>query len=84
MALVKYIEIFGQLDYLVKTKTTGTPKQLADQLKISERMLYVYLADMKKVGALIRYDRKSKTYQYTSDFNLQTAIDSLVKKILVR
>ncbi len=80
MPLFKYAFILGQLDHLIKNRRTGTPKEFAGVLNISERMLYIYLSDMRKIGAFIEYDTASKSYIYSTSFDLQSAIEVLSQK----
>jgi hypothetical protein len=59
------IRIFIRLHDLIITKKTGTPKQLAYKLDISERSVNYYIAFMRnELKAPIIYDRKLETYLY--------------------
>lgn len=60
----RFFERFNRLDDLIARKATGTPKELADKLEISESTLYEYLIVMKDLGAPIRYDKLRSTYYY--------------------
>jgi len=53
------------LDYLIYSRSTGTPEKLAKRLSISVRTLYEFLEVMKDLGAPICYCKKSKTYFYS-------------------
>ncbi|MFV0604981.1 MAG: hypothetical protein ACK5NK_03975 [Niabella sp.] len=53
-------------DYIVKSNT-GTPKEFALKLRISERQLYMDLEIMKKLGAPIAYSRTGNSYFYTRE-----------------
>ncbi|MFD2162278.1 HTH domain-containing protein [Paradesertivirga mongoliensis] len=62
------IELFLRLealDFLIRTKSTGTPKSLARRLAISERTLYDSLDAMRDLGAPICYCRSKRTYYYS-------------------
>ena len=61
MSLKKYIDRFKRIDQLIRLKATGTPKELAEKLHISEALLYLTLSEMKELGAPICYDKSSKT-----------------------
>ncbi|PWG78044.1 HTH domain-containing protein [Pararcticibacter amylolyticus] len=52
------------IDYLIKSKSTGTPKRFAERLDISERRLYELLNEMRELGAPISYNRYRSTYYY--------------------
>jgi predicted DNA-binding transcriptional regulator YafY len=59
------IRVFIRLHELIVAKETGTPKQLAQKLEISERSIYYYVSFMQnEMNAPIVYDRKRETYMY--------------------
>ena len=50
----------------IDSGNTGTPKKLAKQLGISERMLFKYLDILKsEFEAPIKYNRLKQTYYFT-------------------
>jgi predicted DNA-binding transcriptional regulator YafY len=55
------------LDYLICSRCTGKPKELATKLGISERALYNMILLMKAMGAPIFYNRKNETYFYETE-----------------
>jgi len=55
------------LDYLIKRKATGNPKELAHKLNISERGVYNYIGLLKELGASIKFCRKRNSYHYTEE-----------------
>lgn len=59
------------IDYLIRIKGTGTPKQLAARLNISDRSVFEYLNLMKDLGAPIKYSREKQSYYYEEDGLLQ-------------
>ena len=65
MALYNYINRIERLDSMIRHKCTGSPKELAEKLDISERWLYIFLDELKTdLGCPIRYDRKRRSYVY--------------------
>ena len=65
------IRILIRIDELIRTKLTGTPKQLAQKLEIYERSVHYYIAFMKKeMKAPIVYDSKNETYLYETECNV--------------
>lgn len=65
------IRVFIRLHDLIRTKKTGTPKQLAHKLDISERNVNYYIAFMRnELKAPIIYDRKLETYLYETECKL--------------
>ncbi|MDB5011808.1 MAG: hypothetical protein JWQ25_10 [Daejeonella sp.] len=55
------------LDYLIKTKSSGQPEELARRLDISVRTLYNFLDTMRALGAPIDYCKLTRTYYYTEE-----------------
>lgn len=48
---------------LIQDRNTGTPKELAKKVKISERMVYKYMDELKhEFKAPVKYDKSHKTY----------------------
>ena len=68
-----YFNRLEHIDRLIRMKGTGTPKQLADRLHISESLLYEYLSFMKDQGAPIVYSKLRQSYYYERQggFNLR-------------
>ena len=65
MALYNYINRIERMDRLIRRKSTGTPKELADKLNISERWLYIFLDELRsELDCPIRYDRRKRSYVY--------------------
>lgn len=56
------------IDRLAQTQSTGTPKQLAEKLNCSERMVYWYIQFLRKeLKAPLVYSRKRFSYYYTEN-----------------
>ncbi len=65
------IRVFIRLHELIIAKQTGTPKQLAQKLEISERSVHYYIAFMKnEMKAPIVYDNRLETYLYEAECRL--------------
>ena len=65
MALYNYINRIERMDTLIRCKSTGTPKELAEKLNISERWLYIFLDELRtELDCPIRYDRRKRSYVY--------------------
>jgi predicted DNA-binding transcriptional regulator YafY len=67
------IERLNSLDYYIRTKSTGTPKQLADKLNLCERQAREYISLIRQLGAPVKYDRSRNTYYYEfeGEFNFK-------------
>jgi hypothetical protein len=62
------IRIIIQLDNLIVNEVTGSPKQLASRLSVTERTVYNYISFMKKaLNAPIVYDYHRMSYVYNND-----------------
>lgn len=62
--------IIYRLDLLhqfIRAKTTGSPRELACKLEISERQVRGYISLFRELGAPVRYSRKKGTYYYAKD-----------------
>jgi predicted DNA-binding transcriptional regulator YafY len=73
MPAIKFINRLKKIDQLIKLKATGSPKQLAEKLEITERQVYNYLDNLKELGADIKFDKLKNSYTYTSDIELVIA-----------
>jgi transcriptional antiterminator len=59
------IRIIKRLHNLLITERSGTPKELAAKLEISERTVYNYISYMKtEMNAPITYDHQKGNYFY--------------------
>jgi len=65
MALYDYINRIERMDTLIRRKSTGPPKELAEKLNISERWLYIFLDELRsELDCPIKYDRRRRSYVY--------------------
>lgn len=62
--MLKQIQRIERLHQLIKLKSTGSAKQCASKLEISERQLYNTLELMKALGAPIYFDISVGSYCY--------------------
>ncbi len=62
--LVLILNRLERLDYLIRSKSTGTPVELAQRLDISQRTLYEFISEMRDLGACIKYSKRRQTYYY--------------------
>ncbi|WP_372489979.1 HTH domain-containing protein [Chitinophaga sedimenti] len=66
MALKNTISRLEYLDNLICKRSTGTPKQLARKLNVSERSIRDHISLLKELGAPVRYCRQRNSYYYHS------------------
>ena len=87
MKTLKQLERLRKVHQLIKQEKTGTPKELAGRLDISERQLYNILEQLKEFNASLIFNRKRNTYYYDYDFDLlvnisvQVLVDDEIKTI---
>lgn len=74
MNSLKTIERLQWLHIKIQKEVTGSPKELAKSLEISERMVYTLIDQLRDYNALVRYDRTRKTYFYEEDFELSIRV----------
>lgn len=67
MQFCKYNVRLDYLQELIRKERTGSPKELANHLNISERMVYRYLNELKEMDKQIVFCRFKKTYKYLPD-----------------
>ncbi|XHC27460.1 HTH domain-containing protein [Marivirga tractuosa] len=71
MRYLNYFQRLHLLHKLIERRNTGKAVELSDKLNISRRTLFLYLEIFRDQGAKIKYCRKSNTYYYESEFQLQ-------------
>ena len=54
----------------IKNKIIGTPKEIAEKLKISRACLYYYIESLKDAGAEVEYNRTSQHFFYKIEKNI--------------
>tara|TARA_B110000090_G_C13151713_1_gene357967 strand:- start:357 stop:665 length:309 start_codon:yes stop_codon:yes gene_type:complete len=74
MKNLKILERLQQLHNLIANEKTGTPKELANLMQISERSVHLLIEQLKDYNAVICYSRSRKTYYYCEDFDIQVSI----------
>lgn len=66
----KQIERILSLHKLIKQQHTGNVIDLAEKLHVTTRCVYLYMDELRDMGASIAYDSMLTTYFYTNDFNI--------------
>ena len=67
MDIYKYFNRVQQLHTLLKSKATGTPRELAKKLKLSERQTLQYVRELKDSGIPIAFCKHKKSYYYEKE-----------------
>lgn len=74
MNLLDQIMLIERLDGLIRRTQTGSPKQLAEKLGVSERTVYRILRDLRDMDLPIEYNDLKNSYIYTGDVDIQIVI----------
>ena len=74
MKTIKNLERLERLHFLIENEISGSPKDIANRLHISERIVYHLLEELRDYNALIYFDRSRKTYYYCNEFQLRIAV----------
>ena len=70
MGFSSRLDLAKRLDELIRRKATGSPRELAGRLLVSEATVYRYIQDLKNLGAPIKDGKYRKTYLYEGEFQL--------------
>ena len=76
MPIKKYLDRIIYIDSLIRRKATGSTKQLALKLNLSERRTLEYIKSLKEMGCPIKYCRKRNSYFYNGDGNISISFFS--------
>jgi len=68
MNSIKTLARLEKLHQLICQERTGSPKELAARMHLSERLVYNLMENLKEYDASIGYDRSRKTYFYNEEF----------------
>jgi hypothetical protein len=66
--------LLQRIDYLIRTRATGTPVQLSSRLNTCEREVYRLIASLREQGFPIAYDKQADTYYYMEPVVLNFSI----------
>ena len=75
--MITVIRRIDKMNYLIRSKRTGTPIQFAEKLEISESTLYQYLNALRDLGAPIAYDKFRQTYYYATCVEIKIHFDKV-------
>jgi DNA-binding Lrp family transcriptional regulator len=81
MSIIDHIYLLERVHHHIEHKSTGTPREFAERLQISERKLYRILDELRDLGAIIAYntDRSSYIYGNEVSININFRIDQFDK-----
>lgn len=58
------LQVLDRLDHFIRTKSTGTPQELANKLCTSKRTVQNYIAVLRDFEARIEYCANARSYCY--------------------
>jgi hypothetical protein len=67
MGIFNNNQLLKRIHDSILSKSTGTPKQFANKLSISESKLYRILSELKDHGAIITFDPSRPSYGYENE-----------------
>ena len=85
MAFLKYIERYQNIDRMMRMENTGSPKEFANKLGISESHLYFCLKELKEYGLPIAYSSYKRSYYYSEAVKLKVdvSIENMTKEEII-
>jgi len=76
MRVIDKLYQIERIDNLIRRKATGSPKDLASRLGVSERTIYDCIDLMKSMDAPIYYCRHSQSYCYDNPVRFSFGFES--------
>lgn len=70
MNIIDIKEELERVDRLIRLKATGSPKDLADKLCISERHVYRIINQLKDIGCPVYFNKERGSYCYSDEGKL--------------
>ena len=67
MTFIEYSKSLDTIKYLSEYKRTGSPKQLAEKLQVSERTIQRMIQQLRDAGFPVTYNRFRFTYELNSN-----------------
>jgi len=70
MKMISQLQRIQKINRMIKSARTGTPREFAEELGISESHFYRYIDELQEMGVPIQYSRSRKTYYYENNTEL--------------
>ncbi len=70
MNMISQLERVQKINRMIKSARTGSPKEFAGELGISESHFYRYIDELQEMGVPIQYSRARRTYYYENNTEL--------------
>ncbi len=69
--LFEQLRQLERLDQLIRMKATGSPKDLAGRMEVSERTIYNLIDSLRMFGAEVCYCRNRGSYYYENEIKFR-------------
>lgn len=73
--IYKQLNRLQQIDQLIRQRRTGNAKELAQKLRISRRLVYYWLDELKDMGLEIDYCRELKSFIYQKPYEINISFE---------
>ena len=73
--IYKQLNRLQQIDQLIRQKRTGNAEELAQKLRISRRLVYYWLDELKDMGLEIDYNREVKSFIYQKPYQINVSFE---------
>ena len=70
MKMINQLQRIQKIGRMIKSANTGSPKEFAGELGISESHFHRYIEELQEMGIPIHYSRARKTYYYENNTEL--------------
>ena len=70
MNMTGQLQRIQKMNRMIKSENTGSPKEFADELGISESHFHRYIEELQEMGIPILYSRSRRTYYYENNMEL--------------
>lgn len=80
MRFIEQVKLLERVDQLIRLKATGSPKELAARLEVSERTVYNIMENLRDLGIELYYCETRRSYCYNGNFRIQFLIKAIDNK----
>lgn len=73
--IFKQLNRLQQLDQLIRQRRTGNADELAKKLRISRRLVYYWLEELRELGLELYYNREIKSFIYHKPYQINISFE---------
>ena len=73
--IFKQLNRLQQIDQLIRQRRTGNADELAQKLRISRRLVYYWLDELKEMGLELYYNREVKSFVYHKPYKINISFE---------